>query len=143
MAGRLPAAPVPAHLRRPLLLEPLDRAAHVGDLLRRRPAPPALDLGVAPGSAAFVAIDDVAAIGGPQHPRDAVGVAGEVGEDVTDRPVRQAARRLDVQLTAGDEPVEHRQEAAVGGRGAGDVACEPALVHRRTLRARLVRCSSG
>jgi hypothetical protein len=62
-----------------------------------------------------------------QHPGVGVGVAGQVGEEVTDGPAGQAARFF---LGAGWEPAGHSGEPGVGRPAAGQEPLKLVGAHR-------------
>ena len=76
--------------RCPCRLQAPDRAAHVVRLLAGRAGGAGLDLCRPLLAAARVALRRLTPRRRLQHPGDAVGLAGEVGGDVPDRPARQS-----------------------------------------------------
>ena len=83
---RLRRRAVPRRLLRPTLLQPPDRAADVGDQLAGEASGTGLDVGPPALDATLVLIEAI------EHPDDAVGIAGDVGEHVSDGPVGQQRR---------------------------------------------------
>ena len=80
----------------------------------------------------LVLIGDLAPLGRLQHPHEAVGVAGEVGEHVANGPAGKQRRQADVGVA---ERVDVREQPLVGGCTSGDLVVEvscPMRPRRRT-----------
>ena len=137
--GHLETLPVPVHVPRPRLLEPPDRPADVVDLLGSWTGGTCLDPRVPPAAPADIAFDDLASPARFEDAHDAVGVAGDMGQHVTHRPIWQSARSRRVEAALGERLVEHGQKPLVGGGRAGNVTVE----RPRCVTAGLVHSHEG
>src|SRR6185437_12615955 len=93
-------------------------APDVGRQLGRRPAGAGGDVGGPPGVTPRVLVDHFVPGGPFEPPDDAVGVAGDVGQHVAHRPVREVAGRPALLVGETGEVV---QQGPVGAAAAVDV----------------------
>ena len=110
-------------------MQRFDGRADVGHLLAGRARRSLFDAELT-GFHARVLGPDLAARRGGDDADEALGVAGEMRQDMADAPVRQPRRRRGVERTLGKERFEMVDEATMGGRATSDVLLEGPLTHR-------------